>query len=142
VKIYWEERASHQTLKSEIKNKVRKTVDITHCKNIYFTVILSYSKGPGVFNLRYKMENLLERLTAEEPRIVMQEKGETINGIKIMENAKLNEIFSLSHNMRSHSVFMKVGVLTRKSWNGLKHDNDGRLVKWLKEKWHTLRINR
>ena len=64
-----------------------------------------------------------------------------IRNVESIPDEKFGTVFSLENYTRSECILMNAQIVTGKKLKGLKHDNGGRLLKWLMDENVTLKVN-
>ena len=135
---------SNPAMKFVLERKGREQVENKIKLKSKITLELFYRFEAKTFNPKKKIEELMERLRKEDERIEFSigDEEEELHKGETMGEAEFHRRFKIEHYRKRMSVTAKVTIKTFKTLNGLKHDNGGRLVNWLKRQKIMMEINR
>ena len=131
-------------MKHVLQKRGQRMIDRKIKTKINLTIEMFYNGEEGTFHPRKKMREMMERMKREDETLTFcaGEKVEEIGDIENMDDEEFHEVFSVDRRRKRKSVVAKLTIRTEKSLNGLKHDNGGRFVEWLKKEKTLLTLNK
>ena len=128
-------------IKKAIKDRGRHYVE-TKLKNVIdLKIKINYKSNKEELDPKAIVTELKRRLQIEDPWLRMDCKGREIREVGEIPADEFGEVFNIRVYERSGCVMMDVQITSSKKLKGLKHDNGGRLLKWLMEENMTLKVN-